>query len=148
MKIAIIVIVSVLVVLGAVIGACVWLVSGPEAGVKLSNQMDKYAIDYLAQHHLLNPGEKVIAYFDETVKMDGSEAAILTNQRVLYHKDGRTTAVALGDVDGVQRGHEGLVGDVITVRSKSGESIRIEIAPLNGGDIFYDETMAAWKRVK
>jgi Bacterial PH domain len=146
MKIALIITGSVLLFLGAIIGACVWLASGPESGVKLSNQVDKYALDYLDQHHLLLPGERVIAYFDETIKMDGTEAAILTNRRLLYHKDGRTTAIALPEIESVNETHESLVGDIITVRSKSGDSIRVEIAPLNGGDTFYNETMAAWKR--
>ena len=44
-----------------VVGLCVWLItwvaSAPVGGVKLANEMDQYALDYLAEHEILNPGE-------------------------------------------------------------------------------------------
>jgi hypothetical protein len=127
------------------LGGLVWLGSGPESGVKLANEMDKYALDYLDAHHVLQPAEKPIAYYDVTLKMDGSEAALVTDQRVVYMKDGRITAITLADVESVEQG-KATLSDVYTVHSKKGESMRIEIATMNGGDTFYKELAAAWKR--
>lgn len=113
-----------------------WLFSVPESGVKLGNEMDPYALAYLERHDLLAPGEEVRAYYDATMSMDGTEAAILTDRRLLYHKDGRTTALALSEVAEVRHRDEGWVGDVIEVVSRTGPTLKIEIAPLNGGETF------------
>jgi hypothetical protein len=120
----------------AILGLIVWLVSGPESGVKMANEMDPYALDYLAKHQILNSSERLVCYYDATVSMDGSESAIVTTERLIYHKDGRTTALALTDVTDIQHHYESLVGDVIVATSSSGESMKIEVAPLNGGETF------------
>lgn len=125
-----------LVGLGLVAGGVWWLVSVPESGVKLGNEMDAYAIEYLDRHDLLEPGEQVRAYYDVTMSMDGSEAAILTDRRVIYHKEGRTTTVPLAEIVDVRHRQESWTGDVIEVVSDSGETLKIEIAPLNGGETF------------
>ena len=67
----------------------VWLATLPEGGVKLSNEMENYATEYIEDNEILEDGEKIVAYYDVTVSMDGSEAAILTNRRVIYHKNGK-----------------------------------------------------------
>jgi hypothetical protein len=138
-----------LIVVGAVllliIGGVAWLASLPESGVKLPNQMDKYALDYLEAHHVLQPSEKLIAYYDVSTKMDSSEASLLTNQRIVYLKEGRVTAMAVADIESVDQIQEGL-SYLITVHSKSGESMLIDIARMNGGEVFYKELMAAKKR--
>jgi hypothetical protein len=123
----------------------IWLLSTPEGGVKLGNEMDRYALKYIEKHNLLNHTEKLIAYYDETISMNGSEAAILTTERILYHKDGRTTSIDLRDAVDVQHRYHSLIGDIIEVRSKLGERIRIEIAPLNAGKSFYNALMDVWR---
>ena len=123
---------------GSVIGFFVWLFSGPESGVKMNNEMDEYALEYMEEHGLLNEGEEIVAYYDVTMSMDSTEAAILTTERVIYHKNGRTTSIDLDDVVDVQHRYESITGDVIEVRSKSGTQIKIEIAPLNMGESFYN----------
>ncbi len=122
-------------------GACliaviVWLVNAPESGVKMANEMDAYALKLLAREKILQDSEKLICYFDETISMNGSEAAILTNQRVIYYKEGRTTAIALNEIGEVQHHQETLIGDVIEIVARNGERMKIEIAPFNGGDQF------------
>lgn len=121
----------------AMVGCVVWLGSGPESGVKLGNEMDQYALEYLDRHDILDHGEVVKAYYDVTISMDGSEAAILTDHRVLYHRNGATLSVALEDVVEVDFRNEGLVGDVVEVVDVDGDALRIEIAPLNDGAAFY-----------
>ncbi|MBI4466348.1 MAG: hypothetical protein HY656_02820 [Acidobacteria bacterium] len=142
-KLALLVIGGVIVL--GVVALFVWVLSGPESGVKMANEMDQYALDYLAKHHILNPDEKLICYYDVTLSMDASEAAILTDRRLLYHKAGRTTAMSLSDIADIEHHYESLIGDVIVARSAAGETMKIEIAPLNGGEVFYTTLMNSWK---
>jgi len=126
----------------------VWLFSGPDSGVKLGNEMDGYALDYLAEHGLLDPGEEVLAYYDATMSMDGSEAAILTSDRVLYHKAGHTTSIPIRDIEDIRHRKETLVGDVIEVQAASGQVMKIEIAPLNLGETFFNVLTVTWEKAR
>ena len=135
-------------ILVGVVAGVAWLASGPESGVKMANEMDQYALDYLERHQLLTADEKLVCYYDVTLSMDGSEAAILTNQRLLYHKAGRTTAMLLAEVVDVKHHYESLIGDVIMARTASGEVMKIEIAPLNGGESFLDALNGAWQQAR
>lgn len=138
--------VIVLFIVGVIIvGGIIWLMRSPESGVKMANEMDSYALKYIKEHKLLNNTESLIAYYDATMSMNGSEAAILTTEHVMYHKGGTTTSIALKDIADVQHRRESLVGDIIEVKSKSGMRLKIEIAPLNQGESFYNALMDAWK---
>ncbi|MEO1589651.1 MAG: hypothetical protein AAFU71_00015 [Cyanobacteria bacterium J06632_22] len=121
------------------IGLLVYFSGQPEGGVLLANQMEEYALDYIDDNNLLNPDEQLVAYYDVTLSMDSSEAAILTDERVIYHNNGQTDAVNLADIDRVEHSEEGLIGDVIDIYSVNGNTLRIEIAPLNGGELFLDQ---------
>lgn len=137
-----------LLVVAGIVGLGVWLFSGPEGGVKLGNDMDQYALDYIAEHDLLRPGEEVLAYYDVTLGMDGTEAAILTPDRVIYHKNGNTTSIPIQEIEEIHRRYETLVGDVIEIRSSSGSAMKIEIAPFNQGETFKNVLMSTWQRTK
>ena len=134
------------VILAGVLALGVWLFSGPESGVKLGNEMDQYALDYLAEHDMLRPGEEVLAYYDVTMAMDGTEAAILTSDRVIYHKQGNTTWIAVQDIEDVRHRYETLIGDVIEIQSSSGRFMKIEIAPFNSGETFLRVLMNRWEK--
>ena len=125
----------------------VWLASGPAGGVKMENEMHSYALKYLAKHKILNDSEQLLAYYDETTAMNGTEAAILTTERVMYHKDGRTTAVRLSDITDVQHHYETLNGDIIEVVSKNGGRMTSGIPPLNDGELFLRALNEARARV-
>jgi hypothetical protein len=129
---------GVLTLAGAVVVALViaWLLSTPESGVKMANEMQSYALEYLAKHKILNQAERIVAYYDETISMDGTEAAILTTERLIYHKDGRNTAMPLSEILDVRHHYETLNGDIIEVIGVRGDRMKIEIAPLNGGEAF------------
>ena len=135
-------------ILVGVVAGVAWLASGPESGVKMANEMDQYALDYLDRYQLLSADEKLVCYYDVTLSMDGSEAAILTTQRLLYHKAGRTTAMLLAEVVDVQHHYESLIGDVIVARTGSGEMMKIEIAPLNGGETFLHALNGTWQQAR
>lgn len=125
-----------------------FLLSGPESGVKLPYEMDAYATNYLEEHKLLEPGEELVMYYDSTLSMDGSEAAILTNRRVLYHHEGKTEAIAISEIKSIRELHNGPMGVEIAVESKSGQTIRIDIPPLNGGELFEGELKSRWEETK
>lgn len=117
-------------------GAIAYFATGPEGGVRLTNNMEDYALEYIEEHELLADGEKVIAYYDVTVGLSGSEAAILTDSRLIYHKNGRNSEMPLANVDTVETDGDGMGGDVIRVVSKDGDTMVIEIAVFNQGELF------------
>jgi len=134
--------------IAAMIWLGVWLFSGPVGGVKLVNQMDQYALGYIAEHNLLAPGEELVAYYDATTAMDGTEAAILSTDRVIYHKLGNTMAIPIREIEEVRHSYETLSGDIIEIQARSGQVMRIEIAPFNLGETFNSVLETAVERAK
>lgn len=137
----ILVVLIMLIVIGVI-----WLFSGPEGGVRLPNEMEVYAQEYLSQHMLFMNSEKLLAYYDMTMSLDGSEAAILTTKRLIYHNNGRNTVMNLSDIEDIRHRKMILVGDIFEISAVSGEMMKIEISPLNQGDIFKRVLMAAWEK--
>ncbi len=133
---------------GLLCGGIVWLLSGHEGGVRLSNDMEDYATQYLEEHELLNSSESLIAYYDVTLSLDGTEAAILTTERVIYQKSGRSTAIALSDITDIRHREESLIGDVIEIDSRSGIPMKIEISLFNQGETFLNALRNAWEKSK
>jgi len=129
-------------------GGLIWLGMGPEGGVKLSNEMESYATEYLDEHGVLNETESLIAYYDVTISLDGTEAAILTNERVIYHLNDRSTSIPLADITDVRHRTDPLVGDIIEIDSRSGVPMKIEIAHFNQGPTFLNALKDAWERSK
>jgi hypothetical protein len=136
-------VVAVVLGFGGCMGFLMWAGSGPQAGVLVGNQIEPYARSYMSEHGLVDEDEAVVCYYDASIALDGSESAILTNRRVLYDKEGVTTAIDLADVQDVTARDEGMVGYVIDVRGRSGARLRIEIAPFNDGETFEAELRAA-----
>lgn len=131
-----------------VIACGYWLFSGPEGGVKMSNEMSAYATKYLSDHKLLGADEELVAYYDATIGMDGSEAAILTTKRIIYHKPPGGDAMNLADIAEIKHRKETLIGDVIEIYASSGKSMKIEIAPMNQGESFLSALERCWKNAK
>jgi hypothetical protein len=117
----------------------VWLGSGPEGGVRLGSEMEEYAIDYQRENGLLNQDEVILAYYDYTISLSGSESAYLTDQRIFYQKDGNVQEIPLEDVVAVTYEYDDLIGYTIFVDGNENSTLRIEIAIWNGGEIFLDE---------
>lgn len=120
----------------ALCGGAIWLFSGPEGGVRLSNEMESYATQYLEEHQILDPDETLIAYYDVTLAMDGTEAAILTTERVVYHQNGQSTSIPLSEITEIRHRKDSLIGDIIEIDSESGIPMKIEIALFNQGESF------------
>ena len=122
----------------------IWMANAPEGGVRVANEMDQYALDYIADHKLLNPGEEILAYYDVTISMDSTEAAILTTDRVFYHKNGNTIAIQYEDIEEVNHRTETMIGDIFEIRDSSGRVMKIEVAPFNQGETFKNILMNMW----
>lgn len=119
------------------IAFCLLLTSCDEGGVRVKSNMEKYALEYIENKDLLEADEEIVAYYDYTVSLDGTEAAILTNKRVMYHKSSTsTTSINLEDVKDINHRTENLIGEIIEVYSEEGDMLLIEIAPLNNGETF------------
>ncbi|WP_432663684.1 hypothetical protein R9X47_24265 [Wukongibacter baidiensis] len=122
----------------AVILFFVWIAGQPEGGVLFSNEIEEYALEYIKEHNILNNTEELIAYYDCTLSLDGTEAALLTNERIIYHKKGSTNALNLIDVVDVKHRYEDIDGDIIEITNKDGKLLKIEIDPDNNGESFYN----------
>jgi hypothetical protein len=102
---------------GIFILICIWLLTGPEGGVRLSNEIEGYASEYLSEHEILNSSEDLLAYYDVTVRLNGTEAAILTSERIMYHRNGATNAIELKEVTEIRHRKESIIGDIIEIDS-------------------------------
>ena len=71
----------------------IFLLGGCEepVGVLLSNQISETQREYIKKNQILNQTETILAYYDVTFLLDNSESAILTNQRVIYHKSNKNS---------------------------------------------------------
>ena len=108
-----------------------------EGGVRVSNDMEKYAFEYINDNHLLNDDEKLMAYYDNTIACDGTDAIILTDLRLIHHnKQTKNTSINLEEITKIHHRYESLIGDVIEVYISDGSIFKIEIAPLNNGETF------------
>ena len=103
--------------------------------------MPLYALEYIDKHKILDPTEKLIAYYDVTTLNDSTEAAILTNERVIYHKSNRNQSIRHTLIEDVKHQTDWISSDILLIKSIGGELMKIEIAALNGGKIFKDILM-------
>lgn len=125
-------------------GGAALLLSGPEGGVRVASNMEEYAVEYVDEHGLLEPGEELIAYYDDTISLTGEEAAILTNRRVIQHQPTGTTSIALDQIADVRVSEDSL-GTYVSVIGEDRSRLEIEIAVFNGGDIFADALLREWE---
>lgn len=109
---------------------------GSSGGVEVPNQMSASDREHAA--NVLKPGESVRAYYDATISLDGTEFAMVTDQRVVYVLDKNVTEIALADVTDVVHTTEGIAGDIIDVKGAGGQRLRVEIAPMNDGPVFVE----------
>ena len=104
-------------------------------------QLSQNSIDYLNNNAVLQPGETVVVYYDVTISESNSTSCMVTNQRVVFHNAPNTTGIALQDITAIEA--VDAFGKVITVHGGPGELLKLEIAPLNGGDFFLAELETA-----
>ena len=117
-----------------ILNSCTWL--DKEGTVRVGSNMEAYALEYLENHEILYPEEKILAYYDYTISLDGTTAAILTETRLIYHnQETTTTYFSLDEITKIDHYEKSLEGLFIEVW-KGDELMMIEIAHWQGGDIF------------
>jgi hypothetical protein len=138
--------------LGGLLGTCgvVGLVAlGASAeqppGVLVGAQVPDTTVEALKARKLLQPQEAVLAFHDATLRLDMSEVTFVTKSRVVHAHGDKVSAVALADVSKITHHTEALGLDVVDFVTKDGKSLRIEIAPLNGGESYVDVIEDAWR---
>jgi hypothetical protein len=141
-------------VLGGVLGTCgvvVGLVaigasSDQAGGVILGAQVPQPTVDALKAKNLLKPDEVLLAYHDATIRLDMGEVTLVTDARVVHARGETAAAMQLVDVAKITHHTEGLLGDIIELTDQDGRSMRVEIAPLNGGESCVNVLEAAWQK--
>ena len=109
---------------------------GREGTVRVGSNMESYALEYLQEHEILFPDEKIFAYYDYTISCDGTTAAIITNNRLIYHnQETTTTYFSLDEITKIHSYEESITGLLIEVW-KGDELMMIEIAHWQGGETF------------
>ena len=109
-----------------------------EGGVVMYNEIPESVSTYLEEEKILQD-EELLAYYDVTLSLNNSESAMLTTKGVIYHKRGRNTRITYDQIAKVTA--EDCFGLCILVESYDSRIMKIEIAPLNGGDMFLDVLM-------
>lgn len=129
-------------------GCCIWVMTLPEGGVRLKNEMEPYATEYLEKNKVLPEGSELVAYYDVTVNGTSEEAAILTKDSVIYHKNGKNEIIKLKDVKDIKTRQEPMVGDIIEIYGNDGSIMKIEIASFNNGETFINILKNSWDEKK
>ena len=101
-------------------------------GVLTNNQIPESVFNFMDEENILDD-EYIIAYYDVTISLDNSESAILTNQNIIYYKNGRTSKIPLNKIKSID--YDGFLF-YIYVTPINGPMMTIEIAVWNGGDKF------------
>ena len=105
-------------------------------GVRVSNNLEQYALEYIYTHDLLQSDEIILAYYDYTISLNGTQAAIITNKRLIYHnKQTKTVSFNLDEITKINHYEKSIEGLFIEVW-KGDELMVINIAPWNYSDIF------------
>ena len=104
-------------------------------GVLTYNQLPASVIEFFDKTDILE-NEQIIAYYDVTIALDNSESAILSNKNLIYYKYGRVERFPLSSIVSIEE--EECFGLCIIASTRNNRVMKIEIAPLNGGDIFLD----------
>lgn len=104
-------------------------------GVLTNNQLPASVIEFFDNTDILE-NEEIIAYYDVTVVLDNSESAILTNKNLIYYKYGRVTRFPLSSIASIEA--EDCFGLCIVATTRDDRVMEIEIAPLQGADLFLE----------
>ena len=104
-------------------------------GVLTNNQIPESVFDFMDEENILDD-EYISAYYDVTILLDNSESAILTNQNIIYYKNGRVSKIPLNKIKSID--YEDGFLFYIYVTPINGPMMTIEIAGWNGGDTFLD----------
>jgi hypothetical protein len=136
--------------------------AGSERGVKMVNEMSREDFKLIEDSKIdVNEGE-IIACYNAGASKSDPEFALLTTNKIVYLKDGRTTVFDLKDITSIKDDlafeqayntekdlnnntiyHHDAEIYHIEVQSGKGPRMRIDIVPPRGGALFYDALKSA-----
>lgn len=116
--------------------AFVIVTKGHEGGIHYTSTMEPYAKEYLKNHELIGESEKVIAYMDDSLYLDGTDAIILTEHKIMYHYDNDTYKTNLEDVKEISKYEEDFFY-YIEVLDKNNESLHVPFTFESEANVFY-----------
>ena len=144
---------ALMVVVGGVLGTCgvvaglvaLGASSDEPAGVLVGAQVPQQTVDKLRARKLLGPGDALLAYHDATVRLDMSEVTFVTKSHVVHARGETVASLPLADVSKITYRTEALGIEVVDLVTKDGKALRIQIAPLNGGESYVNVLEDAWR---
>ncbi|MEZ6241772.1 MAG: hypothetical protein R3B57_01890 [Phycisphaerales bacterium] len=119
---------------GVIVALVVWAATMPEGGVRLGHEMEAYAQTYITDHHLLEDGESIVAYYDLTLSLNANESVILTDKRLIQHDGDNVRSMPLDAIVEIVCTTQPLIGYSFMVSDLDGGMMVVEVAPLNGGE--------------
>lgn len=128
------------------LGCFAWLASTPAGGVKLAHDMDPYAVEYLEEHQILESDEELVGYYDKTLSMDGTNAYIVTDKRIIHHNSHGNFSTHIVDIQHVEAVEGDIGGTIFIFTTADGGISRAEIDPLNGSATFSRALRSAFEK--
>ena len=102
--------------------------------VLTANELPRSVVTFISEKKILGD-EEIIAYYDTTIALNNSESAILTNKNIIYYNSGRIDKISLSRIKSISE-IENCFGVCILITSSDNKIMKIEIAPLNNGNLF------------
>lgn len=131
-------------VLGAII-IMTWAFFLPPKGVRTPNTLESYATNALMNFNILMPDERLLAYYDMSFLMNGTEAAIITDKRLIHHYKDESQSMSLDSVADVYlQFSPKVIHQSIDIKDSQGHFMRLAI--LHEQDVFHRILMDAWHR--
>ncbi len=131
------------------VSACVtWLMNEPGGGSDLlfSGQIDAATFTLVRDREFLEPDERLIAVQDETLTLDRSRAAFLTDRRFVMNNEGVVRSIDLVDVTDAEVVDEDVLMFTLRVSANEGLPIRVDFSWESDAEILRDVILAARDR--
>ena len=128
------------------LGLLAVLVALPESGAVAGGRVEASTEVHLRALGLLEEGERIVYYYDDTLLMDDTRACVVTDRRFAWTDDGTSQEARWDRVADVRSWEE--MGTHVQVRTTDGTYVECEVAPLNGGEAFARAVWDTWERVQ
>jgi hypothetical protein len=127
----------------ACIGIILLLVVLPEGGVKLNNELGNPEREQLSELDI--PIESALAYFDRSTWQNGSDLIVVTSEKVIHFKDGRSSEAQLDQVEALRRSEDPIFGNTLELDLPQARTFKVNAPIWNGGEILMNQIERAWE---